>query len=93
MMQLDVMPTIAEDGAGDPDSLYNGDDSQSNVATANFEQLMVSMLDERDKLMETLREAQEQAAIAQAKVGELEREKNAVQRQLEASVPQVSALL
>lgn len=90
MMQLDVMPTISEDGSGDPDSLCSGDEAQANAATANFEQLMVSMLDERDKLMETLREAQEQAVIAQAKVAELEREKNAVQRQLEASVPQVS---
>jgi len=78
----DVMPTISEDGTTDRDSTYSGDD-------ANFEQLMVNMLDERDKLMETLRETQESLSIAQAKQAETERERDALTKQLQANTPQV----
>ena len=60
-MMCDVMPTISEDGSGDRDSNYSGDD-------ANFEQLMVNMLDERDKLMESLREAQDNQGLVQVSV-------------------------
>ncbi len=79
----DVMPTISEDGSNDRDSQYSGDD-------ANFEQLMVNMLDERDKLMETLRETQETLAAREAKLQEIERERDALQKQLQSSTPQVS---
>ena len=81
-MMCDVMPTISEDGSNDRDSQYSGDD-------ANFEQLMVNMLDERDKLMETLRENQENLAATQSKLQEIERERDALQKQLQSSTPQV----
>ena len=81
----DVMPTISEDGSNDRDSQYSGDD-------ANFEQLMVNMLDERDKLMETLRETQETLAAREAKLQEIERERDALQKQLQSSTPQVRFL-
>ena len=77
------MPTISEDGSGDRDSQYSGDD-------ANFEQLMVNMLDERDKLMETLRETQETLALTQAKLSDCERDRDAYHGQLSATTPQVS---
>ena len=82
-MMCDVMPTISEDGSGDRDSQYSGDD-------ANFEQLMVNMLDERDKLMETLRETQETLALTQAKLNDSERDRDAYFKQLSATTPQVS---
>ncbi len=82
-MMCDVMPTISEDGSGDRDSTYSGDD-------ANFEQLMVNMLDERDKLMETLRESQEQLSMTQVKLQEIERERDALQKNLTATTPQVN---
>lgn len=78
----DVMPTISEDGPNDRDSQYSGDD-------ANFEQLMVNMLDERDKLMETLRETQEELMISKAKLQELERERDLLQKQIQCNAPQV----
>ncbi len=81
-MMCDVMPTISEDGSNDRDSQYSGDD-------ANFEQLMVNMLDERDKLMETLRETQETLSAREAKLQEIERERDALQKQLQSSTPQV----
>jgi len=82
------MPTISEDGSNDRDSYNSGDD-----ANANFEQLMVNMLDERDKLMETLRETQENYSLAQAKLAEMERERDAFQTQLQATTPRVSITL
>ena len=81
-MMCDVMPTISEDGSNDRDSTYSGDD-------ANFEQLMVNMLDERDKLMETLRETQETLALTQAKLQETERERDSFQKQVTTTAPQV----
>jgi uncharacterized protein involved in exopolysaccharide biosynthesis len=85
MMMCDVMPTISEDGATDRDSTYSGED-------ANFEQLMVNMLDERDKLMENLRETQDNLVLAKAKQAEAERECQALTVQLQASTPQVCCL-
>ena len=79
----DVMPTISEDGSTDRDSTYSGDD-------ANFEQLMVNMLDERDKLMETLREPQETLALTQAKLQDTERERDSLQKQVSTPAPQVT---
>lgn len=81
-MMCDVMPTISEDGSNDRDSTYSGDD-------ANFEQLMVNMLDERDKLMETLRETQETLALTQAKLQDTERERDGLQKQVSTPAPQV----
>lgn len=75
-MMCDVMPTISEDSVSQRSSQFSGED-------ANFEQLMVSMLDERDKLMESLREAQE-------RLGEVEKERDSLQRQINANLPQVS---
>ncbi|XP_064635130.1 liprin-alpha-1-like isoform X5 [Lineus longissimus] len=85
-MMCDVMPTISEDGSGDRESQYSGDD-------ANFEQLMVNMLDERDKLMETLRETQDQLSISTARLDESEREREALQKQMQSTAPQEFATL
>lgn len=54
-MICDVMPTIVEDRSSGPAAGAVGGEAQNE---SNFEQLMVNMLDERDKLMETLRETQ-----------------------------------
>lgn len=78
----DVMPTIAEDSISQRSSQFSGED-------ANFEQLMVSMLDERDKLMDSLRESQERLQEAEARLQDVEKERDALNRQINASVPQV----
>lgn len=85
-MMCDVMPTISEDGSNDRESQGSGDES-------NFEQLMVNMLDERDKLMETLRETQEALAATQAKLQEVEKDRNNLQKQMSATTPQVSVTI
>ncbi|XP_076229816.1 PTPRF interacting protein alpha isoform X5 [Nomia melanderi] len=77
----DVMPTIAEDSISQRSSQFSGED-------ANFEQLMVSMLDERDKLLETLRENQARFQETEARLQETEKERDSLNRQLNANIPQ-----
>lgn len=81
-MMCDVMPTIAEDNISQRSSQFSGED-------ANFEQLMVSMLDERDKLMDSLREAQERLNETEVKLTDTEKERDCLQRQINANLPQV----
>lgn len=83
-MMCDVLPTISEDSISQRSSQFSGGED------ANFEQLMVSMLDERDKLMDSLREAQERLTEMEGKMGECEKERDTLQRQINANLPQVS---
>uniref|UniRef100_A0A1A9ZVU7 SAM domain-containing protein n=1 Tax=Glossina pallidipes TaxID=7398 RepID=A0A1A9ZVU7_GLOPL len=85
-MMCDVMPTISEDSISQRSSQFSGED-------ANFEQLMVSMLDERDKLMDSLREAQERLSETEQKLHEIEKERDSLQRQINANLPQEFATL
>ncbi|EAT40185.1 AAEL008058-PB [Aedes aegypti] len=80
-MMCDVMPTISEDSISQRSSQFSGEDP-------NFEQLMVSMLDERDKLMESLREAQERLAESENKLQDIEKERDSLHRQIAANLPQ-----
>ncbi|ETE61450.1 Liprin-alpha-2, partial [Ophiophagus hannah] len=81
----EVMPTISE---GDPLGPQPGSDSD-----ANFEQLMVNMLDERDKLLETLRETRETLSVTQGRLQETFHERDQLQRQLNSALPQEFATL
>ncbi|XP_063218170.1 liprin-alpha-1 isoform X3 [Bacillus rossius redtenbacheri] len=85
-MMCDVMPTISEDSISQRSSQFSGED-------ANFEQLMVSMLDERDKLMDSLRETQERLTDTEVKLAEVEKERDSLQRQISANLPQEFATL
>ncbi|XP_033248457.1 liprin-alpha-1 isoform X2 [Drosophila miranda] len=85
-MMCDVMPTISEDSISQRSSQFSGED-------ANFEQLMVSMLDERDKLMDSLREAQERLGETEGKLRDVEKERDSLQRQINANLPQEFATL
>ncbi|KAL3273619.1 hypothetical protein HHI36_015051 [Cryptolaemus montrouzieri] len=85
-MMCDVMPTISEDSISQRSSQFSGED-------ANFEQLMVSMLDERDKLMDSLRETQERLSDTEIKLVDVEKERDSLQRQIAANLPQEFATL
>lgn len=76
----DVMPTISEDSISQRSSQFED---------ANFEQLMVSMLDERDKLMDSLRETQDRLGDTEQKLTDVEKERDSLQRQIAANLPQV----
>ncbi|VDP43946.1 unnamed protein product [Schistosoma margrebowiei] len=86
-MICDVMPTINEDigSQGDRDSLVSADGT-------NVEDMLLSMLDERDRLMEGLRESQEQVNETRTRLNEVERERDKLHAQLSAKMPQVCSL-
>ena len=81
-MICDIMPSLSEDG----DTMGDG-----NLEDNNFEQLMVNMLDERDKLMETLRETQEQLSGNKTSLKETELERDTLLRQFELVLSKVSS--
>ncbi|XP_048162236.1 liprin-alpha-1 isoform X10 [Corvus hawaiiensis] len=93
-MMCEVMPTIseAEIPAGGNGGHGSGSPLQSD-ADSHFEQLMVSMLEERDRLLETLRETQETLALTQGKLHEVGHERDSLQRQLNTALPQEFAAL
>lgn len=94
-MMCEVMPTISEadgpaggGGGGGGGSQGTGSPAQLD-ADSQFEQLMVSMLDERDRILDTLRETQETLALTQGKLHEVSHERDSLQRQLSSALPQV----
>ncbi|XP_008853197.1 liprin-alpha-1 isoform X6 [Nannospalax galili] len=93
-MMCEVMPTIseAEGPPGGSGSQGSGSPSQPD-ADSHFEQLMVSMLEERDRLLDTLRETQETLALTQGKLHEVGHERDSLQRQLSTALPQEFAAL
>ncbi|XP_046731216.1 liprin-alpha-4 isoform X2 [Silurus meridionalis] len=83
-MMCEVMPTINEgDSTSSQRGSQNGSDGESN-----FEQLMVNMLDERDKLLESLRETRDALVQSQTKLQEALHERDALQRQISSALPQ-----
>ncbi|GAA6070212.1 liprin-alpha-3, partial [Tachysurus ichikawai] len=101
-MMCEVMPTISEDGrggGGGPSSPAGGGSgmgggiggiggSYEGGSTGNLESLMVNMLTERERLLESLRETQESLGTAQLRLRELGHEKDSLQRQLSIALPQ-----
>uniref|UniRef100_A0A6I8S3U6 SAM domain-containing protein n=1 Tax=Xenopus tropicalis TaxID=8364 RepID=A0A6I8S3U6_XENTR len=93
-MMCEVMPTISE--AEMPSGGNGGHGSGSPLqadSDSHFEQLMVSMLEERDRLLDTLRETQESLALSQSKFQEASHERDSLQRQLNTALPQEFAAL
>ncbi|XP_062938332.1 LOW QUALITY PROTEIN: liprin-alpha-1-like [Cynocephalus volans] len=88
-MMREVMPTIseAEGSPGGSGSHASGSPSQAD-ADSHFEQLIVSMLEERDRLLDTLRETQETLALTQEKLHQVGHERDSLQRQLNTALPQ-----
>ncbi|KAI2665338.1 Liprin-alpha-2 [Labeo rohita] len=78
------MPTISEDTA----MSQRGSQSSASDPDSHFEQLMVNMLDERDRLLDTLRETQESLALAQQHLQDVIYDRDSLQRQLSSALPQ-----
>lgn len=87
-MMCEVMPTINEDT---PMS-QRGSQSSGSDSDSHFEQLMVNMLDERDRLLDTLRETQESLSLAQQRLQDVIYDRDSLQRQLNSALPQVCLL-
>ncbi|CAL8352515.1 unnamed protein product [Merluccius merluccius] len=94
-MMCEVMPTISESegpGGGGGGGRGSGSPLQSD-SEGHFESLMVSMLEERDRLLDTLRESQENLGLTQGKLHEVSHERDSLQRQLNTALPQEFAAL
>lgn len=83
-MMCEVMPTISEDTA------QRGSQSSTSDPDSHFEQLMVNMLDERDRLLDTLRETQESLGLSQQHLEDVIYDRDSLQRQLSSALPQVT---
>ncbi|XP_029317555.1 LOW QUALITY PROTEIN: liprin-alpha-2 [Cottoperca gobio] len=88
-MMCEVMPTISEDTALN----QRGSQSSSSDPDSHFEQLMVNMLDERDRLLDTLRETQESLGVSQQHLQDVIYDRDSLQRQLSSALPQEFAAL
>lgn len=78
-----AMPPIAEDSICQRTGMTN----LAAGEEANFEQLMVTMLDERDKLMDTIRETQVKLSDSQIKVTQLEKERDLLKILVDSTLP------
>uniref|UniRef100_A0A5S6Q531 Uncharacterized protein n=1 Tax=Trichuris muris TaxID=70415 RepID=A0A5S6Q531_TRIMR len=86
LMRCDVMPTISEDSL---DGACSTGLTPSNE-TSKFEQIMVNMLDERDKLYEQLLECRRQLEEAQSRLSDARKTNELLQRQLEDTSEPIS---
>ncbi|XP_039503534.1 liprin-alpha-1 isoform X8 [Pimephales promelas] len=92
-MMCEVMPTISEaEVGGNGGALGSGSPGQTD-SEGHFESLMVSMLEERDRLLDTLRETQENLCVTQSKLHEISHDRDSLQRQLNSALPQEFAAL
>uniref|UniRef100_A0A4W4GZ46 SAM domain-containing protein n=1 Tax=Electrophorus electricus TaxID=8005 RepID=A0A4W4GZ46_ELEEL len=92
-MMCEVMPTISESEVGSNGSGRGSGSPLQSDSEGHFESLMVSMLEERDRLLETLRETQENLGLTQSKLHEISHERDSLQRQLNTALPQEFAAL
>ncbi|KAM9480823.1 liprin-alpha-1 isoform 3-T4 [Clarias gariepinus] len=92
-MMCEVMPTISEAEVGSNGGGRGSGSPLHSDSEGHFESLMVSMLEERDRLLDTLRETQENLGLTQGKLQEVSHERDALQRQLNSALPQEFAAL
>ncbi|XP_047219284.1 liprin-alpha-1 isoform X4 [Girardinichthys multiradiatus] len=95
-MMCEVMPTISETegpGGGNGTGRRGSGSPLQSDSEGHFESLMVSMLEERDRLLDTLRETQENLGLTQGKLHEVSHERDSLQRQLNTALPQEFAAL
>ncbi|KAI6241631.1 hypothetical protein M3Y99_00324000 [Aphelenchoides fujianensis] len=86
------MPTISEDGADRSAAVFANDEGLADLQDTKIEQLMVSMLEQRDKLSEQLQKSQLHSEQLEDKLLAVEREKESLRRQLDLQSQHMHAL-
>ncbi|XP_050535292.1 liprin-alpha-1 isoform X2 [Daktulosphaira vitifoliae] len=84
-MMCDVMPTITEDNIGQRHQ-FSGEDVRIN-------EFMDTVVEERNKLLDTLSKSQIRLDETEKQLAEVESERNALQRQIDATFPKEIAAL
>ena len=92
----DILPTISEDGSSvlnessnqptsyiDDDEYSSGDEQQNQ----DLERMFKELLEEKERVSETLREAQEELVASNNELHIIKRERDALTKQLYASQP------
>uniref|UniRef100_A0A2H8TE72 Liprin-alpha-1 n=1 Tax=Melanaphis sacchari TaxID=742174 RepID=A0A2H8TE72_9HEMI len=85
-MMCDVMPTITEDNIGGQRHQFSGEDVHIN-------EFMDTVVEERNKLLDTLSKSQIRLDETEKQLTEVESERNALQRQIDATFPKEIAAL
>ncbi len=75
----EVLPPIMDEEEGEDDG-------------SKLEQLMISMLEERDKLMDNLKESQESYKEATKQLADVQADNKILMRQLQALMPEASVM-
>ncbi|VDK44205.1 unnamed protein product [Anisakis simplex] len=89
-MMCDVMPTISEDGVDH--TQVSGESGEMSGDQNRIEQLMVNMLDERDKLLEQLQEAQRRIDDLSQHLKDAEKDKESLRRQFDLQTQHLPAV-
>jgi len=76
------MPTITEDNIGGQRHQFSGEDVRIN-------EFMDTVVEERNKLLDTLSKSQIRLDETEKQLAEVESERNALQRQIDATFPKV----
>lgn len=89
---IPTMPPISEDGVERAAGLFDNDDTLAALQDSKLEALMVSMLDQRDKLTDQLQKSQRRIDELEDRLRDSARENDSLRRQMELQAQHLPAV-